>query len=335
MNWKRNRFLFGAVLAGGLWVGLTLLTDWSRTATLIAGVATLLLAVGFAFHAGGGVGPGSVSARWRKLDRRGRVDLIAGLIAFSVFAGATAALMIEPVPAPPSPSEAGDTTTTTTTEEQTGQGKEGSTSGGSTTTVVEELEKANPPDDSIIGRALDNDAGVIILRLGIAALAGFVAGLLAQRVLLGKYGVKLPLGLGEFGEIGEASTGRTQKEVEGDPKLRSEVKAAQQHKRGKFAKAPKSAPRNQSLELIALRQSIEQSLRQQAAGLTGVDVKAPLPKLVDAVGDAKGLQSSGRKAIMNVIQMGDQAAAGAPVNPSVADWIADEGQYLPSAVENL
>jgi hypothetical protein len=332
MNLMRLGSLLGAVVLGGVWLALSLLLDWSQETTVIFGAIALLAVLLLAFLAGrskSGASPGRVRLWWRRLSRRSQMDLIAGTVAILVFAGAATALLLQPVPDKATGPRPGDVTAkrTTVTGHEDGKKKD------SHEKVVERQQKADEPDESILGRALDNDVGVILFRLGIALLAGFLAGLITQRVGLGKYGATLPFGLGGFAEITEEKTDAVSAKAAADPRLaaaKAEAKAE--------APPPVVAPRavaDERKEVVTVGGEVERALRQVAVETPGVDGSAPTSRLIEEVSVVCGLNREGRSAIEDVIALSDLAANGAPISAGAANWFAEEGQLLPAAIAKL
>ncbi|MFL5832469.1 MAG: hypothetical protein ACJ76B_00605 [Solirubrobacterales bacterium] len=332
MNPMRLGSLLVAVIVGGAWLALALLLDWSRETTLIFGAIALLAVLLLAFLAGRfrkGASPGRTHLWWRGLSRRSRMDLIAGTVAVLVFAAAAAALLLQPIPGKATGSRPGDVIAkrTTVTGHEAGKKK------ASHEKLVERQQKANEPDESILGRALDNDVGVILFRLGIALLAGFLAGLITQRVGLGKYGATLPFGLGGFAEITEDKTAAVSAKEAADPKLVAAKKAAKAE-----APPPVVAPRavaDERKEVVTVGGEVERALRQVAVENPGVDENAPTSRLIEQVSAVCGLNKNGRSAIEDVIALSDLAANGAPISAGAAHWFAEEGQMLPAAIAKL
>jgi hypothetical protein len=151
------------------------------------------------------------------LSHRTFADLIAGVIAVAIgVIGTVAILSDEDVAAPTSTTtvskDAVDavpgTEKTTKVVEQTG--KDPATRTTTTETVGDTPEKpaettttTEEGERTFLERALGDD-GLVLLQIGVAVLAAFLAGALIQRVLLGEYGFKL--GTLELGTIARAST---------------------------------------------------------------------------------------------------------------------------------
>ncbi|HWN72560.1 MAG TPA: hypothetical protein VNN15_02000 [Solirubrobacterales bacterium] len=335
MNPTRLGSLLIAVLLGGAWIVLALTLDWSQDTTVIVGGAALLVVLLFAFSAGrskNGAPPGRVHLWWHRLSRRSRIDLIAGTAAVLVFMGVAAALLLQPIPNKAPNPRPGDVLTKRTTITGHESGKPKATK-KSHEKVVERQQKAEESNDSIIGRALDNDIGVILFRLGIALLAGFIGGLIIQRVGLGKYGVTLPFSLGGFAEITEDKTAEVSAKVAGDPTLAA-AKAAAKAAAPELVVAPRSIA-DERKEVVTVGGELERALRQLAGEIPAVHEDAPTPQIIEEVSTACGLNRNGRSAIEDVITLSDLAANGAPISAGASRWFAEEGQLLPVAIQKL
>ncbi len=132
----------------------------------------------------------SMRARWRRLGYPGKVNVIAALAALLVFCGASVALLSQSIPEKRDGKVPGETIRTTTRMIEVGADPEGETDKRTRNEVIEEKEPVENVSESLFSRALDNSAGVIIFRFGLALLAAFIFGLVVQRVLLGRYGLR-------------------------------------------------------------------------------------------------------------------------------------------------
>jgi hypothetical protein len=76
-----------------------------------------------------------------------------------------------------------------------------------TTKAVESVTSELPAtDESIFERTFDNKGSIVVLRIGLAALAAFIAGALTQRVLLANFSIKIGPGGLEFSEVAEVAS---------------------------------------------------------------------------------------------------------------------------------
>lgn len=125
--------------------------------------------------------------RWLSLNYPNRVNVIAAVAALLVFCGASIALLAQPIPEKRDGKVPGETTRTTTRTSEAGADSEGESDKRVRSEVVEEKEPVEQVDESLFGRALDNSAGVVLFRFGLALLAAFVFGFVLQRVLMGRY----------------------------------------------------------------------------------------------------------------------------------------------------
>jgi hypothetical protein len=286
-------------------------------------------------------GWGQLGRRWRGLTYRNKVNAIAALVAVTTGIGTGALLLAQPIseqgtcPAPsgkestcPAP---GETTKTTSDSSEKSTGEDAPTSKSTKTIVVEQKTSVGKPDESLLGRAVDNTGGVILIRLAMALLAAFLSGLIVQRIALGKYGVKLPFGMGEFAEISDEQTSAVTAKAEKDPKLGSALEASKQE----GADPNLLLLDDPRLELIALRRQVENQLRAKAEDVAEVDAKAPIGQLIDDLGEKEVIGPQGRSALRDVIELGDEAAEGTRVEPEVKSWLTEEGQHLPGAIEKL
>jgi len=131
-----------------------------------------------------------MSTRWRSLDYPSKVNVIAALAALLVFCGASIGLLSQSIPEKREGKVPGETIRTTTRALEVGADPEGETDKRTRNEVIEEKEPVENVDESVFDRALDNSAGVTIFRFGLALLAAFLFGLVVQRVLLGRYGLR-------------------------------------------------------------------------------------------------------------------------------------------------
>jgi hypothetical protein len=334
MSSRTARGLF-VVTLGVLWIILSLALPLSRAVT--AGLAALALVTAVAAvlvvgqGSAGEASPGRLGKAWRGFSYRKKVNVIAAAIAIVVFAGAGTALLVQPVPDKSTGRAPVESTTTTTRTRETGSNTEGKSSNVVGTRVIAEKEGVDKPDESLLGRAFDNSAGVILVRLGLALLAAFIAGLVVQRVMLGKYGMTLPFGLGGVPEISDEQAQSVTTEAKKDAKL---SKALQD---SKSAGPDEDLARLEDprIKMIVTSGKLESVMRAQAQGLGDVNEEAPIGQLINDFGEKKGLGPSGVSALNGVIEMGAQAAQGAELEPGVEQWLADVGQHLPGAVDAL
>ena len=218
---------------------------------------------------------------------------------------------------------------TTTSEKGTAvpekPGEPKSTSADKEVTEVE--AKPISPDTSLLGRTLDNDAAIILFRLGVALFAGFIVGLIVQRIGLGKYAFK-------FGpiDIAEVSSEKAQAELS-DSKLGKTAEALAEAGDGSSPVANAPTPK---AGVLALGGELETALRARAEEIPDLDARsAPLPLVIERVGQAYDLDPGSRAALHEVIDLSDQVEEGAKIGSGTGRWLASEGQYLPAAVESL
>lgn len=331
MNNRIARGLF-VIALGVLWIGLALALPLSRPLTaalaalaLVAGVAAVL--VGGSGEVGGG---GQAGKRWRGLSFRKKVNAIAATTALLTFIGVGTALLLQPLPAKSSGRVPGEVVKTTTTTKETGSNKDGPAEKFLHTQVDEEKEPVDKPDESLLGRAVDNSAGVVIVRLGLALLAAFISGFAVQRIALGKYAVTLPFGLGALPDVTEEQTKATTEKGQKDPALKQavqEVKAEDGDEDMERIADPKK-------ELIAVGINSELALRRKAAKI-GIAEDAPVDELIKVVGDKSELGPYGMSALRDVFELSGQAERGADVDPGVELWLQEYGRHLPAAIEKL
>lgn len=320
------------IALGVLWIGLALALSLSRPLT--AALAALALAAGVAAVLVGGrgeVGRGSQAGkRWRGLSFRKKVNAIAASAALLAFLGVGTALLLQPLPAKSSGRVPGEVVKTTTTTRENGTNKDGAAKKLLHTQVDEEKESVNKPDESLLGRAVDNSAGVVIVRLGLALLAAFITGFAVQRIALGKYAVTLPFGLGTLPEVTEEQTNATAAKGEKDPALKQAVEAV----KAKDGDGDLERIADPKKELIAVGIGSELALRRQVAS-TGIAEDAPVNELIKVMGDKSELGPYGMSALRDVFELSGQAERGADVDPGVELWLQEYGRHLPEAIEKL
>ena len=154
---------------------------------------------GWLFPAGGTHNP--VMARpWTKL-KWWTPDRVARLVGGVVFVGALVLLLLPATaPYPMHPVSRATSETTVHSVQVTHP------NGIDTNTITDTNTIARPSENpSFFAKTFDNVAGVIVVRLALAALAAFIAGAFVQRLLLANFAVKIgPSGL-ELGDV-SAST---------------------------------------------------------------------------------------------------------------------------------
>jgi hypothetical protein len=320
------------VALGVLWIVLSLVLPLSRALTAALAAFALVAAVA-AVQVWSGEGDEKrvapdLATRWRALTFRKKANLLAAFVAFLTFVGVAIALLSQPIPDTNAGKNLGDTTRTTTKTHEVGTGKEGRTVKLGKTQVVEEQEPVTKPDESLLGRAVDNPAGVILVRLGLALLASFIAGLVVQRILLGKYAVTLPFGLGGVQEITDDKTAPVTQNANKDPALRKEIHIAKDESDGpRRIYDPKRV-------MVGLGPDMASALRYKASVLD-ISPDVPADMLIDHLEDKTALGSSGAQALRTAIDLSDQAYEGAKLAPGAEEWVTDVGQYLPEAIKNL
>lgn len=329
------------VLALGLgWVALWDPLSFSGEETAIVAAVFLLAAIVIVISGGGpeDASPGRLLKWWRRLSYRAKINLAAGIFAVAVGIATGALLLPEPNPDDgecPTPSKnstcpsPGETTTKTTTTNESGTGENGPLDKEAETTVVEEKTSVAKPDESLLGRAVDNQAGVTLVRFGLALLAAFIAGLVAQRIGLGKYGVKLPFGLGEFEEISDEQAKAVTEKAKEDPALKTALETSAEERVD--VDLP---PGDTRVKLVVLRDDVENKLRAKAEAVD-IDKSAPIDQVIDGLSEQQVIGPQGRSALRDMIELGDKAAQGAPIEPGVRAWLAEEGQHLPAAIDKL
>lgn len=306
--------------------------DWPRDTVVVVAVATIAVVAVAAYYTGRHAGRAQQSkarTRWRAMSSRSRVDVVAGALAVFVFVGATTALMLQPLPSSSDKPEQGNSKTTTTTVGESGTSQDGPSKKNSTTKVVEREEKANTADTSLLGRTLDNDASIILFRLGVALFAAFLTGLVVQRVGLGKYAFKFgPLDVPEV-----VTPAPVAKKLE-DSNLQEKVVKAAEENEGR--KAVAIASTDPGAATLTLGGELEAVLRTMADPILSVDAStAPLPMVIEEFGQKYGLDENGRAALHSVFELGDRVEKGAPIGEGLGRWLVAEGQYLPAALESL
>jgi hypothetical protein len=275
-------------------------------------------------------GTSQTGKKWRGLSFRKKVNAIAAAAALLTFLGVGTALLLQPLPAKSSGRTPGEAVKTITTTREKGTDKDGPAKKFLHTQVDEEKESVDEPDESLLGRAVDNSAGVVIVRLGLALLAAFITGFAVQRIALGKYAVTLPFGLGTIPEVTEEQAKAATDKAKKDPAL----KQALQESKAEDGDADMERIADPKKELIALGINSELALRRKAAN-TGIAADAPVDELIKVVGDKSGLGPYGMSALRDVFELSGQAERGADVDPGVELWLQEYGRHLPGAIEKL
>ena len=324
---------FFALALGVGWIVLSVTLSLSRVVTAVVAGIALVAAAAIVLAASESQTPGEsgkLGKWWRALSYRNKVNVVAGACAAVTLAGAGIGLLSQPIPDDSSQAAPRETTTTTTHSSEAGSGKDGESSKTTDSTVTAKKESVDASDDSLLGKAVDNSMGVVLVRLGLALLAAFITGLIVQRIALGKYGVKLPFGLGEFEDISDEQTSAVTAKINKDEKLREALSSSRESGPGDLALV--GDPR---IGFITLRGQLENRLRAEAVEMPDVNETAPIDQLIDAFASKRDLSPGGRSAIQEVIELGNQAAHGAEVEPGAEQWLAEVGQYLPEAVAEL
>ena len=169
------------------------------------------------------------------------------------------------------------------------------------------------------------------MRLGLALLAAFIAGLVTQRVLLGKYAITLPFGLGTVPEVTDEQTSNVTENAEKDAALKA---ALAESKRG-GPEADLELIEDPRLKMVAATAKLESALRAKAQSLEAADADAPIGQVIEGLATKTRLGHSGAAAIRGTLDIGTQVVAGAELEPGVEHWVDDVGQHLPGAVEAL
>jgi len=328
---RKTRGLF-VVTLGLFWIVVSVALSLPRAVTGGLAALALVVAAGALLLAGKGSEAGKAGRLgkwWRGLSYRNKVNTVAAAVAVTVGMGAGALLLAQPIPDGDTQPAPADRTTTTTHSTESGSNKDGP-SNKTTDAKVTETKKSAEDRADLLGRAVDNSAGVILIRLGLALLSAFLAGLVAQRIALGKYGVKLPFGLGEFTEISDEQA----KSVTDDAKKDATLKDALETSKRQGPEEDLMRVADPRIELVALRAKVESELRAKAQE-EGVDADAPIGQLIDDLSEKKDIGPHGRSALRGVIELGGQAAQGAEIEPGVEKWLVDEGQHLSGAIAAL
>jgi len=328
---SRGIFVVGV---GIIWIALALLMPLSRTVTAgLAGFA-LIAAVLASLLFGQSPSesrPGGHGKWWRGLNYRNKVNAIAAVAALLAFAGTSVALLEQPVPDKSSGKVPGETTRTTADTNEESEGKQDKSNKKVHTQVTEEKEPVDKADESLLGRAVDNTAGVVLVRLGLALLAGFIVGLVVQRVMLGKYAITLPFGLGSVPDVTEAQTATVTQNAKKDPALN---KTLQESKR-QGPEKDLARIEDRRMKIIASAGKTESELRDMAKELPAVNEDAPIGQVIEGVVKETDLGPNGGAAIQEFIDIGTQVAAGAELEPGVEQWVDEVGQHLPGAIKAL
>ncbi len=330
MNNRVARGLF-VIALGVLWIGLALALSLSRPLTAALAALALITGAAAVLVSGSGEvgGRGRAGKRWRGLGFRKKVNAIAAAAALLAFLGVGTALLLQPLPAKSSGRVPGEVVKTTTTTRENGTNSNVPAKKFLHTQVAEEKEPVDKPDESLLGRAVDNSAGVVILRLGLALLAAFITGFAVQRIALGKYAVTLPFGL-TLPDVTEEQTNATTAKAQKDPALKQavqEVKAEDGDGDMERIADPKK-------ELIAVGINSELALRRKVAD-AGIAEDAPVDELIKVMGDRSPLGPYGVSALRDVFELSGQAERGADVDPDVELWLQEFGRHLPGAIEKL
>jgi hypothetical protein len=259
---------------------------------------------------------------------RSKANAIAGLAVVVALIFVSIFLFQENIPSDEAPGPSTKTTRTKSTETTTG----GENAGGKDidSTVRETTEPAPDRDTSPLGKALDNTTVIRLMQVGIALLAAFLVGLFFQRVLLGRYEIKLPFV--EVGAITEEKAEKASGEVKDSPKLQEAISAAENVQPGQVSVPDFTAIDDPSVALITLGGSLEAELRKLAEPLENVDETKPIENVIGGLVANEILDPKGSGALEKVLGLSTKAKEGAPVEESVKDWIESEGQQLSNAL---
>jgi hypothetical protein len=190
-------------------------------------------------------------------------------------------------------------------------------------------------DTDLLERAVGS-RGLWVLRFLLVLAAAFLTGAAVQRILLGRYGVKLgPLEVPEivtehdvaiFGRLAELG-------------IRASVAALPPYAR--VAAPDGRLPADYILYLddattlvIAFRVEVERRVRDLAA-VEGVAVARPITVIIRSLNEAQALNADADRGLIGIIHIGTQAARCARVEEGVLNWIKNQGRRLLADFDTL
>ena len=200
-----------------------------------------------------------------------------------------------------------------------------------TTSRVREI--ASPADDrSLLAQTLGTGAAPIVLQILLAGLAAFGAGALAQRVLLGEYGITLgPVSLPSLPPISAEATSEAIDLVADSPSFATILAPG--------PRRPQPFPQFHDIEddrlaLLSIRIELEERLRKVAEG-AGLDRDAPVTALPQLLVQSSTIDEQAARGLSQLLEIGDRLAAGAEIEDDTAGQIRDQAWRVLYALGEL
>lgn len=198
----------------------------------------------------------------------------------------------------------------------------GSTATGTVTTVTEHAVTVVAAEAALLDRVLSPPV-ILLLQLGVALLASFVLGAIAQRVLLGRYAFSFgPLEVPDITE--EAVSKPGDKAIAA---LRGVVPVT-------AVPTTEAVPADPNVQLVSLRIEIEKRLRRMAE-LLGLPSQRSAGQLARQLVVAEVLPGEVVGSLLDLINIGNQAAHGAEVSAGAGEWAQQEGLRLLGALDGV
>jgi hypothetical protein len=264
-----------------------------------------------------------------------RTANVVALVVFLVVFAASLVGIVAYAATGPSSQERPAVTTTDKTTTVVGPGTDGSPP--PTTVTTEKATESSTAEPGLLDRLVTPPVW-LILELAVALLAAFVAGAVAQRVLLGRYGFSLgPLSIPEISGSSVADKGEQAiREIQEITVALSSAAFAGVSPEGVEAASLPTSTGDPNLALVALRIELERRLSRLAAS---ADIAPPprntLRRMIDLLTRAEVLTYPLAESLLGLVQLGNQAAHGGTVAPEAGEWAQREGPRLLAALDAL
>ena len=187
-------------------------------------------------------------------------------------------------------------------------------------------------DRSLVGRAFGTGAAPIMFQILLAGLAAFAAGLLVQRILLGRYGITLgPVSIPELPPVSEPAATEAVDLITGSPEF---AVLARGGRRGMHVSPQFRMIEDDRLALLSIRIELEERMRALAKA-AGIDEDIALTRLPARLAREGAFNYEAARGFEKLLDIGDRIAAGARVDPDAASKIRDQAGYLLNALAEL
>jgi hypothetical protein len=192
-----------------------------------------------------------------------------------------------------------------------------------------------PPQDtgseSPLEKAIDNSAGVTLIRLAIAFLGALLVSLSTRRIA--EFRRKRRAHAGTAPNARQPKITRTQLVLTSLTAGRSRaLREALDRVKETGAFSELGIEEDPSAALVGLRDAIVAGVQELTGG---VEEELPADQAVESLAKRHLLDPEVLFAIRGLIELGDRAAAGAEIDPAAAEWIRSEGQRLLAALRLL